>query len=187
MKTLITSLQKEMDAGDFSRRARRACNHGGNDSFSKLPFKIPSYNGKYDPAAYLDWELEVEQQFSCHDIPASAQVKTAISAFTALALFWWHHGYNQKHPTTWAELKDAMRRRFVPSYYARKAEREVQGRRSMTNTNHLVGHSSTPSSASDFLAPSTSTPTSHERAESKAIPHQDAHHQQADTDDMKKK
>jgi hypothetical protein len=33
MKTLITSLQQEMDAGDFSARARRACNHGGNGSF----------------------------------------------------------------------------------------------------------------------------------------------------------
>jgi hypothetical protein len=54
MKTLITSLQKEMDAGDFSGRARRACIHGGNDSFAKLPFTIPPYNGKYDPAAYLD-------------------------------------------------------------------------------------------------------------------------------------
>jgi hypothetical protein len=171
-----------MDAGDFSGRARRACNNGGNDSFAKLPFKIPSYNGKYDPTAYLDWELEVEQHFSCHDIPARAQVKTweleveqhfschdiparaqvktAISAFTALALFWWHHEYNQKHPTIWAELKAAMRRRFVPSYYARKAEREVQGRRSTTNTNHLVGHSSTPNSPSVFPAPSTSTPTS---------------------------
>jgi hypothetical protein len=73
MKMLITSLQKEMDAGDVSGRACCACNHGGNYSFAKLPFKIPSYNGKYDPAAYLDWELEVEQQFSCHDIPASAQ------------------------------------------------------------------------------------------------------------------
>jgi hypothetical protein len=63
MKTLITSLQKEMDVGDFSGRARRACNRGGNDSFSMLPFTIPPYNGKYDPTAYLDWELEVEQHF----------------------------------------------------------------------------------------------------------------------------
>jgi hypothetical protein len=54
MKTLITSLQKEMDAGVFSGRARRTCIHGGNDSFAKLPFTIPPYNGKYDPAAYLD-------------------------------------------------------------------------------------------------------------------------------------
>jgi hypothetical protein len=147
MKTLITSLQQEMDAGDFSARARRACNHGGNGSFAKLPFTIPPNNSKYDPAAYPDWELEVEQHFSCHDIPASVQVNTAISAFTALALFWWHHEYKQKHPTTWAELKAAMRRRFVPSYYAHKAEREVQGRHSTINTIHLAGHSSTPSSA----------------------------------------
>jgi peptide subunit release factor RF-3 len=33
MKTSITSLQQEMYAGDFSARARRACNHGGNDFF----------------------------------------------------------------------------------------------------------------------------------------------------------
>jgi hypothetical protein len=36
MKTLITNLQKEMDAGDFSGRARRACIHGGNDSFLRF-------------------------------------------------------------------------------------------------------------------------------------------------------
>jgi hypothetical protein len=48
MKMLITSLQKDKDAGDVSGRACRACNHGGNDSFSKLPFTIPPYNGKYD-------------------------------------------------------------------------------------------------------------------------------------------
>jgi hypothetical protein len=96
MKTLITSLQKEMDAGDFSGRARRTCIHGGNDSVAKLPFTIPPYNGKYDPAAYLDWELAVEQKFSCLDLPASSQVTTAISAFTDLALHWWR--YEQKIP-----------------------------------------------------------------------------------------
>jgi hypothetical protein len=55
-----------------------------NDSFAKLPFPIPPYNGKYDPAAYLDWELAVEQKFSCHDLPASSQVKAAISALLIL-------------------------------------------------------------------------------------------------------
>jgi hypothetical protein len=33
-------------------------------------------------------------------------------------------------PTTWAELKAAMRCRFVPSYYARNVECDVQERRS---------------------------------------------------------
>jgi hypothetical protein len=35
--------------------------HFGNESFAKIKFKISPYNGEYDPAAYLDWELEVEQ------------------------------------------------------------------------------------------------------------------------------
>jgi hypothetical protein len=120
MKTLITGLQKEVDAGDLHGHARCASIRGGNDSFSMLPFTVPPYNGKYDPAAYIDWELQVEQKFSYHDIPAISQVQTAISAFTDLALFSWHHEYKQKHPSTWAELKAAMRCRFVPSYYAQR-------------------------------------------------------------------
>jgi hypothetical protein len=184
MKPQITGLQKEVNAGDLHGHARCASIRGGNDSFSTLPFTIPPYNTKYDPATYIDSELEVGQIFSCHDIPAISQVQTAISAFTDLALFWWHHEYKQKHPTTWAELKAAMRRRFVPSYYARNAEREVQGHRSKIYSNSFAGSGSTPSSASVSLAPSTSTPTPHERAESTAIQHHDAHHKQEDKDDM---
>jgi hypothetical protein len=125
MKTLITGLQKEVDVGNLHGHARCASIRGGNDSFSTLPFTIPPYNGKYDPTAYIDWELVVEHKFSYHDILAICQVQTAISAFTNLALFWWHHEYKQKHPTTCAELKAAMRHRFVPSYYARNAEHDV--------------------------------------------------------------
>jgi hypothetical protein len=64
MKTLITGLQKEVDARDLYGHARCAFIRGGNDSFSTLPFIIPPYNGKYDPAAYNDWELEVEKRES---------------------------------------------------------------------------------------------------------------------------
>jgi hypothetical protein len=71
MKTLITGLQKVVDTGDLRGHACCASIRGGNDSFSTLPFTIPPYNGKYDPAAYIN-----------------------------LALFWWHHEYKQKHPTT---------------------------------------------------------------------------------------
>ena len=94
MHTTITELQKdyggdsEQDAGDSRGRARRVPHRLGNDSFSKIKFKIPPFNGKYDPAAYLDWELEVEQKFSCHDIAANSQVKAAISEFTDFALIW---------------------------------------------------------------------------------------------------
>ena len=147
MYTAITELQKDYggdteqddgDAGNRRGRARRVVRHSNNDSFAKIKFKIPSFNGKYDPAAYLDWELEVEQKFACHDIPAISQVKAAISEFTDFALIWWRE-YKQKHPTaaptTWAQLKAAMRHRFVPSYYARdllnKMQRFQQGQQSV--------------------------------------------------------
>jgi len=146
MNTVIMELQRdygsdtEPDDGDAGhrRRARRVVRPPTNDSFAKIKFKIPSFNGKYDPAAYLDWELEVEQKFSCHDIPANSQVKAAISEFTDFALIWWRE-YKQKHPTTtpttWAQLKAAMRHRFVPSYYARdllnKMQRFQQGSQSV--------------------------------------------------------
>jgi hypothetical protein len=121
LNTSITELKKDYggdteqddgDAGNRRGRARRVVRPPTNDSFAKIKFKIPSFNGKYDPAAYLDWELEVEQKFSCHDIPASSQVKAAISEFTDFALIWWRE-YKQNHPTTapitWTQLKAAMR------------------------------------------------------------------------------
>jgi hypothetical protein len=82
LHTTIMELQKDyggdskQDVGDSHGRARRVPRHPtGNDSFSKIKFKIPPFNGKYDSAAYLDWELEVEQKFSGHDIAASSKLR----------------------------------------------------------------------------------------------------------------
>jgi hypothetical protein len=126
------------DDGDRHGHARRVVRHPANDLFAKIKFKIPSFNGKYDPATYLNWELEVEKKFSCHDIPANSQVKAAISEFTDFALIWWCE-YKQKLPinsvTTWTQLKTAMHHRFVPSYYAHdllnKMQRFQQGSQSV--------------------------------------------------------
>jgi hypothetical protein len=104
LTTTLTEMLKDRDH-------RRGVCHPTNDSFATIPFNIPSYNGKSDPAAYLDWELEVDQLFLCHDIPANSQVIAILSAFTDFALMWWHQ-YKQKHstniPTTWSQLKAAM-------------------------------------------------------------------------------
>jgi hypothetical protein len=146
LNTVVTDLVAQGCVGDDEKedadrrsKARRIPRHpAGTDSFSKIKFKIPPFNGKYDPAAYLDWELEVEQKFSCHDIAISSQVKAAISEFTDFALIWWRE-YKTAHPTTvpttWEHLKIAMRHRFVPSYYARdllnKMQRFQQGSQSV--------------------------------------------------------
>jgi hypothetical protein len=146
LNTVVTDLVARVCVGDdeqedADRRGKAHCvprRPAGNDSLSKIKFKIPPFNGKYDPAMYLDWELEVEQKFSCHDIAATSQVKAAISEFTDFALIWWRE-YKNKNPTvvptTWEQLKTAMRHRFVPSYYARdllnKMQRFQQGSQSV--------------------------------------------------------
>jgi hypothetical protein len=94
LHTTIRGLQT-----DSHGRGHHMPRHFGNDSFAKIKFQIPLYNGKYDPAAYLDWELQVEQQLSYHDIYASSQVQIIIRHFTDLALMWWLD-YNERHPNT---------------------------------------------------------------------------------------
>jgi hypothetical protein len=43
------------------RDGHRQCEVRNNhDAFQKLKFKIPPFDGKYDPDAYISWELAVE-------------------------------------------------------------------------------------------------------------------------------
>ncbi|KAL0375512.1 UNVERIFIED_CONTAM: Transposon Ty3-G Gag-Pol polyprotein [Sesamum radiatum] len=50
---------------------------------------IPSFKGKSDPEAYLEWEMRVEQIFSCHNYSENKKVKLAALEFTDYALVWW--------------------------------------------------------------------------------------------------
>jgi len=103
--------------------------HNNDIAFSKIKFKIPSFDGKYDPDAYLTWEMAVEQKFTCHDFPENACVRAATSEFTDFASVWWiEHGKKNPNnmPQTWDALKRIMRAKFVPSYYARDLLNQLQ-------------------------------------------------------------
>jgi hypothetical protein len=63
--------------------------HNNDNAFTKIKFKIPSFDGKYDPDAYLTWEMVVEQKFTCHDFPENACVRAATSEFIDFASVWW--------------------------------------------------------------------------------------------------
>ena len=98
---------------------------------------MPPFAGKYDPDVYLNWELAVEQKFSCYDFPEDRKVRAATSEFTAFASIWWNESCRNRDnmPRTWNALKRMMRARFVPSYYARdllnKLQRLNQGSKSV--------------------------------------------------------
>ncbi|KAL0367267.1 UNVERIFIED_CONTAM: hypothetical protein Sradi_3616800 [Sesamum radiatum] len=99
--------------GDKRRRSREE--DGGLEG---VKVTIPSFKRKSDLKAYLEWEMHVEQIFSCHNYSENKEVKLAALEFTDYALVWWDHMQkervrNGKCPiTTWEEMGAIMRRRF---------------------------------------------------------------------------
>jgi hypothetical protein len=119
--------------GGFRHREVR----NNDDCFSKIKFKIPPFDGTYDPDAYITWEIAVDQKFACHDFLENARVRAATSEFTDFASFWWiEHGKKNADdmPQTWDALKWVMRARFVPSYYARDLLHKLQQLRQGTRS-----------------------------------------------------
>ena len=83
---------------------------------------LPSFEGRFNPAIYLDWELKVEQVFSYHDFSELERVRAATRAFTGFASVWWsvHCKKNiDNQPKTWKYLNAVIRQQFFPPYYRR--------------------------------------------------------------------
>jgi hypothetical protein len=53
-----------------------------------VTFKIPHFDGKYDPNAYISWELAVKQKFTCFEFHENDRVRVATSEFTNFASVW---------------------------------------------------------------------------------------------------
>jgi hypothetical protein len=47
-----------------------------------MKLNIPPFEGRYSPDAYLTWELEVEQHFSCLRYPEHLRISAATGEFT---------------------------------------------------------------------------------------------------------
>jgi hypothetical protein len=84
---------------------------------------------KFDPDAYISWELAVEQKITCFEFPKNARVRAVTSEFSYFASVWWVE-YAKKDSNdisqTWIALKRVMRARFIPSYYARDLINKLQ-------------------------------------------------------------
>jgi hypothetical protein len=64
--------------------------------------------------------MTIEQKFSAHQVPEEYRVRQATSEFKDFAIIWWTAlASDGNTPRSWAELKVAMRDRFVPSSYHR--------------------------------------------------------------------
>ncbi|CAJ2644921.1 unnamed protein product [Trifolium pratense] len=138
----IDEIENHFPNGDEEeRRRRRHAERPRNDRLSGIKIKVPSFIGKSDPEAYLEWETKIEQIFNCHDYSDVEKVQVASIEFKEYALVWWdqlikeRRRYGEQPIGTWEEMKRIMRRRFVPSYYHRdlhnKLQRLTQGSKSV--------------------------------------------------------
>src|SRR3954464_784704 len=103
----------------------------------KLKLNLKPFEGRYIPDAYLTWELETEQCFTCLQYPENRRVTAAVCEFTGFASIWWSEHcrlHANNIPTTWAALKDAMRTRWVPPYYQRELLQKLQRLRQGKNS-----------------------------------------------------
>ncbi|PKI32689.1 hypothetical protein CRG98_046920, partial [Punica granatum] len=101
---------------------------------------IPPFQGRNDLDAFIEWERKVELVFDCYNYSEEKKVKLAAVEFTDYAIVWWdklvkERRRNHERPIeTWEEMKTAMRRRFVPSYYYRDLHLKLQSLRQGTRS-----------------------------------------------------
>ena len=70
------------------RRFREARNHEDNN-LGGIKMKIPSFRGRSNPEAYLEWEKKMEFVFDCHNYSETKKVKLAVIEFFEYAITWW--------------------------------------------------------------------------------------------------
>jgi hypothetical protein len=98
-----------------------------------IKLKIPSFQGKNDPEAYLEWEKKVDWIFVCHNYSEAKKVKLVVIEFMNYALIWWDQNViirrrsGERPIASWEEMKVLMRRQFVPNHYYRDLYMKLQG------------------------------------------------------------
>ncbi|KAA0067207.1 uncharacterized protein E6C27_scaffold418G00090 [Cucumis melo var. makuwa] len=100
-----------------------------------VKFKIPPFTGTTDSETYLQWKRKIEHVFDCNTFSENKKMKLAIAKFTNYAYEWYHYlkferRRKEEDPIeTWEELKEAMRKRFVPKHYERDLKTKLQSLR----------------------------------------------------------
>ena len=121
-----------MCSSDLRRVGVRNENRGRQDSnLNAIKMSMPQFKGRNDAETYLEWERKVEMIFACHNYSEEKKVRLAAVEFSDYALVWWDEllksrRRNGEYPIeTWDEMKQVMKKRFVPSYYYRELHQKL--------------------------------------------------------------
>lgn len=96
------------------------------ERIKKENLSIQPFKGRNDPEAYIQWEMKIEQLFSCHKYTEEEKVNMAAMKLSHYALLWWdkeqkeRKWYREPLVNTWEEMRKMMRKRYAHSYYLRE-------------------------------------------------------------------
>src|SRR5688572_5229580 len=80
---------------------------------------LPLYDGTFDPKAYIDWEIKVDNEFDEHDLSEKQKIYIASNVLTEYALLEWKRiCRHNKVLESWEDFKFLFRDAFIPEYYA---------------------------------------------------------------------
>ncbi|KAL0679048.1 hypothetical protein Bca4012_007029 [Brassica carinata] len=92
---------------------------GGKD----LKLTPPTFAGKVDPDAYIEWEKRMEYIFEYYRYTDAKKIALAAAQLTDNALTWWDREVAEVGRVyrieTWNEMRAKLRARYIPSYYQR--------------------------------------------------------------------
>ena len=102
-----------------------------DNNLDGIKIKIPLFQGKNDPEAYLEQEKKIKLVFDCHNYSELKKVKLATIEFFDYAIIWWDqlvlNKRNREHPIEiWEEMKIVMRKRFIQSHYYHELYQKLQ-------------------------------------------------------------
>ena len=93
---------------------------------------MPKFSGSNDPEDYLSWALKVDEIFCLHNYDEEEKVAMASLEFQDYVLIWWEQVVERRQEkgeppiTTWTQMKDVMRARFVPTHYSSNLFKKLQ-------------------------------------------------------------
>jgi len=103
--------------------------HSNSKEMERKPqeanINLSYFHGKDNVKAYLDLEMKVEQLFACHHTREERKVHLATLSFQGYAPYWWtsldrkRRIHGDPPVKYWIDLKSALRKRHIPSYYER--------------------------------------------------------------------
>uniref|UniRef100_A0A1J3GDV5 RNA-directed DNA polymerase n=1 Tax=Noccaea caerulescens TaxID=107243 RepID=A0A1J3GDV5_NOCCA len=127
-----TNSRRSQRSDGEPRRRREEQAPQRRHQFDNIKLKMPTFVGKNDPDAYLDWEKKMDLVFDCKQPPEASKVKIAVTEFSDYALIWWEQTVTTRRRVgeapiaTWDQLKAIMKRRFVPNHYHRELHQRLR-------------------------------------------------------------